>query len=146
MAIDAAERERLLGLIDAPGVAFWRTLRIEVAEVHDVGHITLRMPMHEELGTRLPGVMHGGALGSLVDAACGGAVSTLRRPDDETWSGQATTDMNITYLNAAMGDVLAEGRVLRSGRALAFAQAEVRDLEGKLIAVGRATYTIIRRG
>ena len=139
------ERARLIGLVDAGGVAFWRYLDITLAEVHAVGHVTLRMPMRADLETRRPGVMHGGALASLIDAACGGAVTTLRRADDDTWTGQATTDLNITYLNAASGDVLAEGRVLRSGRAIAYAQAEIRDLEGNVLAVGRATYLILRR-
>ncbi|MCC6236096.1 MAG: PaaI family thioesterase [Dehalococcoidia bacterium] len=143
--LTAEERERLVGLVDAGGVAFWRYLHIALEEVHDVGHVTLRMPMRADLETRRPGVMHGGALASLIDAACGGAVTTLRRADDDTWTGQATTDLNITYLNAATTDVLAEGRVLRSGRAIAYAQAEIRDLEGNVVAVGRATYMILRR-
>ncbi len=144
-AISPTERERLTGLVDASGVAFWRYLDITLEELHGVGHVTLRMPMRAELETRRPGVMHGGALASLIDAACGGAVTTLRRADDDTWTGQATTDLNITYLNAATSDVLAEGRVLRSGRAIAYAQAEIRDLTGNLVAVGRATYMILRR-
>jgi uncharacterized protein (TIGR00369 family) len=144
-ALTEEERARLVGLVDAGGVAFWRYLDISLEEMHGVGHVTLRMPMRAELETRRPGVMHGGALASLIDAACGGAVTTLRRADDDTWTGQATTDLNITYLNAATGDVLAEGRVLRSGRAIAYAQAEIRDLEGNVVAVGRATYMILRR-
>lgn len=144
-ALTEEERARLVGLVDAAGVAFWRYLDISLEEMHGVGHVTLRMPMRANLETRRPGVMHGGALASLIDAACGGAVTTLRRADDDTWTGQATTDLNITYLNAATGDVLAEGRVLRSGRAIAYAQAEIRDLDGNLVAVGRATYLILRR-
>jgi uncharacterized protein (TIGR00369 family) len=143
-ALTDEERARLVGLVDASGVAFWRYLDITLAEVHGVGHVTLGMPMRADLETRRSGVMHGGALASLIDAACGGAVTTLRRADDDTWTGQATTDLNITYLNAATGHVLAEGRVLRSGRAIAYAQAEIRDLEGNVIAVGRATYLILR--
>lgn len=144
-ALSEDDRARLVGLVDAGGVAFWRHLDISLDEVHGVGHVTLRMPMRAELETRRPGVMHGGALASLIDATCGGAVTTLRRADDETWTGQATTDLNITYLNAATSDVLAEGRVLRSGRAIAYVQAEIRDLEGNVVAVGRATYMILRR-
>ncbi len=144
-AISAGEAERLVALVDANGVAFWRHLEIALEAVHGVGHVTLRMPMRAELETRRPGVMHGGALASLIDAACGGAVTTLRRADDDTWTGQATTDLNITYLNAATSDVLAEGRVLRSGRSIAYAHAEIRDVAGNLVAVGRATYMILRR-
>jgi uncharacterized protein (TIGR00369 family) len=101
--------------------------------------------MQPSLGTRRAEVMHGGAIASLVDAAAGAVTSTLKEPDDESWAGQATTDMNVTFLNAATGDVLAEGRVLRSSRSLAFVAVEVRTEDGTHVASGRATYTIIRR-
>ena len=145
MTAARAGDERLLKLIDAAGVPYWRMLGIEV-ESADVGRVRLRLPMRPELGTRRPEVMHGGAIASLGDAAAGGAVITLRKEDDETWAGQATTDINVTFLNAATTDVTAEGRVLRSGRAIAFCSVEVHDAAGTLVAVGRATFTIIRRG
>ena len=136
--------ERLLELIDAAGIAYWRTLGI-VVESAEEGHVRLRLPMRAELGTRRAELMHGGAIASLVDAAAGAATATLRRPDDESWAGQATTDLNVTFLAAAATDVVAEGRVLRSGRAASFVSVEVHDAEGTLVAAGRATYTIIRR-
>ena len=137
--------DRLLELVAAGSVAYWQTLGITVEAAHEPGHVTLRLAMRPELGTRRADVMHGGAIGSLVDAAAGAATATLRREDDETWTGQATTDLNVTFLNAATSDLTAEGRVLRSGRSVAFVQVDVRDAEGKAIAVGRATYMIIRR-
>ncbi len=136
--------ERLLELIDAAGIAYWGTLGISV-ESAEVGHVRLRLAMRPPLGTRRPEVMHGGAISSLIDAAAGAATATLRAEDDETWSGQATTDLNVSFLDAATTDVVAEARVLRSSRAFSFVSAEVRDAEENLVAVGRATYTIIRR-
>lgn len=142
MTNDAAVR--LLDLIDAGGVPYWVELGISVDSAEE-GHVRLRLPMREGLGTRRPEVMHGGAIGALIDAAGGAATATLRRDDDETWMGQATLDMNATFLNAATSAVIAESRVLRSSRALAFISVEVHDEEGTLVAVGRATYTIIRK-
>lgn len=138
--------DRLLELIAADEIAYWRTLGITV-EAAEVGKVRLRLTMRDALGTRRPDVMHGGAIASLIDAAAGAATSTLRRPDDDTWNGQATTDLNATFLNAATGDVIAEGSVLRSSRAFSFVSIEVRDAAdaNRLIAVGRATYTIIRQ-
>lgn len=138
--------DRLLELIAADEIAYWRTLGITV-ESAEVGKVRLRLTMRDALGTRRPDVMHGGAIASLIDAAAGAATSTLRRPDDDTWNGQATTDLNATFLNAATGDVIAEGSVLRSSRAFSFVSIEVRDAADaeRLIAVGRATYTIIRQ-
>lgn len=139
-----ADRERLLELIDAGSVAYWRTLGITVEDVAP-GAVTLRLAMRDDLGTRRPEVMHGGAIASLVDAAAGAATATTRRADDDTWAGQATTDLNVSFLNAATGDVLARSRVLRGSRSLVFVEVAVEDLEGTPIAAGRATYTIIRR-
>jgi uncharacterized protein (TIGR00369 family) len=136
--------DELLALIDPTGVPYWVMLGIRVEQA-DRGRVTLRLPMQPSLGTRRAEVMHGGAIASLVDAAAGAVTSTLKEPDDESWAGQATTDMNVTFLNAATGDVLAEGRVLRSSRSLAFVGVEVRTEDGTHVASGRATYTIIRR-
>src|SRR5690606_38321629 len=136
--------ERLLALIDAGDVPYWRTLGIAVVEAEE-GRVRLRLPMDGALGTRRPDVMHGGANASLVDAAAGAATATWHREDDETGAGQATTDLNVTFLNAATSDVVAEGRVLRSSRSLSFVSVEVLDGAGTLVAAGRATYTIIRR-
>ena len=127
---------------------------IEAEREGDVVVLTLNRPerlnavhleMRDELGTRLPGIMHGGAVGSLIDSAAGAATSTLREADDETWGGQATSDMNATFLAAATGRVVAEATVLRSSRSFSFVQVEVRAEDETLVAVGRATYTIIRK-
>jgi uncharacterized protein (TIGR00369 family) len=144
MPDDENSPERALELIDATAVAYWNTLGITV-ESAERGHVRLRMAMRPELGTRRPEVMHGGAVASLIDAAAGASTATLQREGDDSWAGQATTDLNATFLAAATSDVIADGRVLRSSRAFSFVSVEVHDEEGVLVAVGRATYTIIRR-
>jgi uncharacterized protein (TIGR00369 family) len=135
----------LLARVSADSVAYWRTLGIEVRSIAGPGIALLRLAMRPELGTRRPDVLHGGAIASLIDAASGAAVATLREESDSTWAGQATLDLNVTFLSAATGDVEAEGRILRATRTLAFTHVDVRDQAGRLIAVGRATYTIIRQ-
>ncbi|MDP6607404.1 MAG: PaaI family thioesterase [Dehalococcoidia bacterium] len=135
---------RALELIDASAVAYWNTLGITV-ESAEYGHVRLHLAMRPDLGTRRREVMHGGAIASLIDAAAGASTATLQREGDESWAGQATTDLNATFLAAATTDVIADGRVLRSGRAFSFVSVEVHDEDGALVAVGRATYTIIRR-
>lgn len=127
-----AESDRLIALIDAAGVAYWQTLGISVESV-EVGHVLLRLPMSPALGTRRTDVMHGGAIASLIDATTGASTATLRRDDDESWTGQATLDLNVTFLAAATSDVVAEGRVLRSNRAFSFVSVDVLDVEGTLV-------------
>ncbi len=53
---------RLLELIDADGVPYWVELGISVESAEE-GHVRLRLPMREGLGTRRAEVMHGGAIG-----------------------------------------------------------------------------------
>ena len=73
----------------------------------------------------------GGALGTYGSAAAGGV-------------DQATLDLNVTFIAAARGDaLLAEGRILRRGRSIAFGETRVTDTAGTLVALGRATYMII---
>lgn len=136
--------DRLLALIAGDEIAYWRTLGITVVDAEQ-GFVRLRLAMRPELGTRRADVLHGGAIASLIDAAAGAATATTRREGDETWEGQATTDLNVTFVRAATAPVIAGARVLRGGRSIVFVGVEVRD-EGDdtLIAVGRATYTIIR--
>ncbi len=137
--------DTLRARIDDGSVAYWATLGIAVDAVHEAGHVTLSLPMRSDLGTRRADVMHGGAIASLIDAAAGAALLTSIEEGDETYRGQATLDLNVTFLNAATTDVRAEGRILRASRTLAFTSIEVRDAADTLVAVGRATYSVIRR-
>jgi uncharacterized protein (TIGR00369 family) len=140
----APDASTLLARVDAKAVAYWTFLGIVVDRTDVPGEVTLRLPMKTELGTRRAEVMHGGAVASLIDASAGAAVISLFG-GDEDYGGQATLDLNVTFLSAATSDAIAEARILRSSRALAFTQVDVKDASGTLLAVGRATYTIIRK-
>ena len=128
-----------------PLFPFWYTLGMALDRVDGPGHAVLSLPMREALETRRAGVMHGGAIAALIDTAAAAALLTLREEDDTTWAGIATLDMNVSYLNAATTDMTAEARVLRSSRTLAFMQVDVRDTDGRLSAVSRATYIVVRK-
>ena len=88
------------------------------------------------------GVLHGGVLTTLMDEATAHAIATVRGLE----APLATVDMNVSFLAAARpGDELqCEARTLRVGRAVAFAEAEVRRRgRGDLVAKGRFTYAIL---
>ncbi len=140
-----SEVQALLERVRGAEIAYWQTLGMTLDRVDAAGHAVMSMAMRPDLGGRRPEVMHGGAIASLIDCAAGAAVLTLRVEGDESWGGQATLDMNVSYLNAALDAVVAEATVLRQSRTLAFVGVDVRDAEGTLMAVGRATYTIVRR-
>ncbi|MDG1989792.1 MAG: PaaI family thioesterase [Dehalococcoidia bacterium] len=125
-------------------VPYWSLLGIE-PELNNIekGKVTLLLPMKKELGTRFTDVMHGGAISSLIDAAAATCTSTLR-PEDEEWAGWVTTDLNVSYLNAAMKDVRAEAKAIRAGRTIVYVQVDVIDSDEKFVASGRVTYLILR--
>ncbi|MFD2184049.1 PaaI family thioesterase [Rhodoplanes azumiensis] len=78
---------------------------------------------------------HGGILATLLDLAADWAL--VKR----TGRGVPTIDMRVDYHAAAMpGDLIVKGRVLKPGSQFAAAESQVFDLDGKLLASGRATY------
>ena len=121
---------------------FWRHLGIEVDEAGD-GWVRLRVRMRDELRNAAGAPIHGGVYSALVDTAVGGALSTLHAAA-EGGVGQTTLDLNVSFLaGASEGDILAEGRILKRGRSIAFGEARITDAAGRLLAVGRATYMIL---
>jgi acyl-CoA thioesterase len=121
---------------------FWRFLGIEVDDARE-GWVRLRVRVRDELRNGAGAPAHGGLLSALVDSAVGGALSTLHAAA-EGGVGQTTLDLNVSFLAPAReGDVIAEGQILRRGRTIAFGEARVTDGDGRLLAIGRATYMIL---
>jgi uncharacterized protein (TIGR00369 family) len=121
---------------------FWRHLGIEV-DAAGVGWVRLRVPVRDELRNAAGAPLHGGVYSALVDTAVGGALSTLHDAA-EGGVGQTTLDLNVSFLAATgAGEVIAEGRIVKRGRTVAFGEARITDGAGKLLAIGRATYMIL---
>ena len=121
--------------------SFWRHLGVEVMEASE-GKVRLRVPARDDLRNAPGAPMHGGVFSALVDMAVGGALSTMHEAS-AGGVGQTTLDLNVSFMGAGMGDVFADGRILRRGRTIAFGEATITDGTGKLLAVGRATYMIL---
>ena len=122
---------------------FWRYLGVQVDGAGE-GWVRLRVPVGDGLRNAAGAPVHGGVLSALVDMAVGGALGTTH--DNAAGGvGQATLDLNVSFLAAAGdGDIVAEGRLLRRGRSVAFGEARITDGAGKLVAVGRATYMLLQ--
>jgi uncharacterized protein (TIGR00369 family) len=134
----AAARER------ARTNLFWRYLGIEVVDAKP-GWVRLRVPIRDEIKNAAGAPVHGGVYSALVDTAVGGALSTLHEAS-AGGVGQTTLDLNVSFLSGTSeGEIFAEGRILRRGRSIAFGEATISDREGKVVAVGRATYMILPR-
>jgi uncharacterized protein (TIGR00369 family) len=85
------------------------------------------------------GFVHGGAVSAIADSAAGYAALSLMPAD----TGVLTTEFKINLLAPAAGErIIARGRVVKTGRTLTLAQAEVFARTGgqeKLIALLTAT-------
>lgn len=88
------------------------------------------------------GVVHGGYAATLLDSACGCAVhSNLKAMQSYT-----TLELKIAYhkaLTNQTGVLHAEGRVLTMGRRVAFAEAKLVDVTGRLYASATSTLLVI---
>ena len=92
------------------------------------------------------GMLHGGIVTTLMDEATGHSIVTVRGLEVMAEAPHATVDMNVSFLSAARpGDELeCEARTVRIGRAVVFAEAEVRRRgRGDVVAKGHFTYVIV---
>jgi len=82
------------------------------------------------------GIVHGGVLATLIDTATFWA-AFLRLPED---AGLVNVDLKLNYLRPATNGILwAEGRCIKAGRTISYAEANVVDSEGVLYATGAST-------
>ena len=82
------------------------------------------------------GIIHGGVLATLIDTATFWA-GFLRLPNDV---GMVNVDLKLNYLKAvSKGRLRTEGRCLRPGRQISYAEASVYDEAGELVAHGTST-------
>jgi acyl-CoA thioesterase len=131
--LTAVQLRRIQKAIDT--VPFARLLGIEIDSV-EPGTATLGLSIRPEL-TQNHGVVHGGAIASLIDTATAFAIISLLAPREKV----TTVDLTISYLRPlTTGRVTALAKVRRSGRRLFVVSADVFDDEGKLATTALSTY------
>jgi 1,4-dihydroxy-2-naphthoyl-CoA hydrolase len=117
------------------------TLGIEATALADTAEVVVSMPWQPGLCTT-GGVLHGGAVMSLADAA-GGLCAFLNLPDGA--SGTTTIQSHTNFLRAVTeGDVEARARPLHAGRTVIVVETEVRDRAGKLVAKSVQSQAVLR--
>ncbi|MFC1828777.1 PaaI family thioesterase [Thermodesulfobacteriota bacterium] len=81
-------------------------------------------------------MVHGGVLATLIDTATFWSVF-LKLPED---AGMVNIDLKLNYLKPVNeGLLVAEGRSIRSGRTISYAEASVKNTDGEIIAHGTST-------
>ena len=116
-------------------VPFAKLLGLEMGELK-TGEATLHLTVRDELKQN-QGVMHGGAVASLIDTASAFAVVTQLEPDERV----TTTDLTIHYLRPlTSGRMTAAARVVRGGRRLFVLSVEVTNETSVLVATTVTTY------
>jgi uncharacterized protein (TIGR00369 family) len=111
-------------------------------EITDVapGRFEITQPFRQELSFR-EGVFQAGPIGTLADMAAACASVTLL---PEGWSA-STVDYTLKLLAPAIGETLiARGRVVRFGRTLSVAAAEVSSMRGGVETLCATALTTVR--
>ena len=104
-----------------------------------LGYCRMVLSYREELEQPM-GVVHGGAIATLIDAS---VVPAIGSAYDNT-IGYSTVDLHVQYHNALVKeDAIAEGWVTKRGRSVVFCESEVFGrTSGKRIARGYMTYSL----
>jgi uncharacterized protein (TIGR00369 family) len=124
----------------AEAAPFYATLGFRFDEV-SAGRARLRMDV-DQRHLNADGIVHGGLLPALADAAMGSAARTLHGERAQL----LTVESSLRYLRAVEGGrITAEARVVKAGRRVAFMEVDVADSGGELVARGGATFVIQMR-
>lgn len=131
-------------MLDFPETGFRRLIGVRILEIRpDFARIGV-----EVTGDLLnpAGACHGGAVGAILDSAMGNALDgAIVQGDIEQFS--VTVECKINYLAAIpVGPVTASARVLSRNGDLATVEAELYRSDGRLAAIGLATFMITRPG
>ena len=119
-----------------------RLLGMELADAA-ADRVTIRLPFRPDL-TTVGDLVHGGAIGALVDVA---ATAAAWSRADLTRSPRGTTiGLTINYLNGARGrDLLATATIAQRGQAIVVCEVAIADDADTPIARALVTYKLTHR-
>ncbi|MGP4014885.1 PaaI family thioesterase [Saccharopolyspora sp. 5N708] len=147
-AASAQDAMRLSGLAflqaivdgELPGPPIAELLRCRMIAVTE-GSATFTCDLDESMYNPI-GTIHGGVVCTLLDSVLGCAVhSTL-----PAGHGYTSIDTNVQFqrgVRATSGPLTAVGRVTKAGRRVSFAEGEVADARGAVVARGYGTLLIM---
>lgn len=133
---DLAARWRKFG---APGEPLFPAMIGLVVEEVRHGYCRMRLPFQPEL-RQAGGVVHGGALATLLDSALVPAIGVTLPPR----SVYSTVDLHVQFIAALVDeDAVAEGWIVRQGTRTVFGEAEARAAAtDRLVAKAVMTFNV----
>ena len=102
------------------------------------GAVEIMLPFRDDL-TQQKGYIHGGIIGMIADTACGYAAYSLMPAD----CSLVTVEYKINILAPATTSLTARGEIVKPGRTLTVARAEVYAEDGKHIATMQQTLMML---
>lgn len=118
-------------------IPFVDHLGVELLEKAD-GRVRIAFAPRPEHFNSWSGI-HGGVMMTLLDIA----LSSASRALDPACTGATTVEMKTNFLAIARGAVVGEGRAQRAGRSLIYAEGEIRDAQGNVLAKGSGTFKLV---
>jgi uncharacterized protein (TIGR00369 family) len=104
----------------------------------EAGASEIRLPYREDL-TQQKGFVHGGIIGMIADSAAGYAAYSLMPQS----ASLVTVEYKMNILAPARGSLVARGKVIKSGRTLTVARAEVYAEDGTHVASMQQTLMML---
>ncbi len=119
------------------------TLGMVCMDKSEPGRTVWRMPADQRF-TNPAGLLQGGFVAAMCDSAMGAATVTWAR-GRKVFS--ATAEMKVSFLVPARpgGSLTCTSRVVSGGGRVAFAEAQVTDDDGRLVATASSTYILSPR-
>jgi uncharacterized protein (TIGR00369 family) len=102
--------------------------------VVEPGNVEIALPYRDDL-TQQKAYLHGGILGMIADTACGYAAFSLM----PAGCSLVTVEYKMNILTPARSSLVARGHVVKPGRTLTIARAEVYAEDGKHVATMQQT-------
>jgi uncharacterized protein (TIGR00369 family) len=113
-------------------------MKFEVIEPGEVNYYLKISKNH--LAT--PVAAHGGCISALIDATMGvGALSLV----EDSFSVVSTLELKVSFLESVLeGDkLISKSLILRKGRKIIFAEAEVKNQKNVVVAKGSGTFMVL---
>ena len=131
--LDAADIQAMFDLSPFIGFLGLKVLAVD----HATSTFSARMPLRPELERRAgTKQFHGGPIASFIDTVGDFAIGMM------VGGGVPTINLRIDYLRPSVGDYIDGTAVVRrAGKSTAVVDIDVFGPDGKLVAVGRGTYS-----